>query len=77
MNERSKYIRRETIKLMYENGLQHYGGSLSCIEILIALYDHVMTKDDVFLLSKGHRCSSENRNLFIHEILGCANDPFI
>jgi MoaA/NifB/PqqE/SkfB family radical SAM enzyme len=25
----------------------------------------------------GHRCSSENRNLFIHEILGCANDPFI
>jgi transketolase len=56
MNERSKYIRRETIKLMYEHGLQHYGGSLSCIEILIALYDKVMTKDDVFLMSKGHCC---------------------
>jgi len=56
MNERSKQVRRDTIKLMYEHGLQHYGGSLSCIEILIALYDHVMTKDDVFLLSKGHCC---------------------
>lgn len=56
MNERSKYIRRETIKLMYEHGLQHYGGSLSCIEILIAMYDKVMTKDDIFLMSKGHCC---------------------
>jgi MoaA/NifB/PqqE/SkfB family radical SAM enzyme len=25
----------------------------------------------------GHRCSSENRNLFINEVLGCSNDPFI
>lgn len=57
MNERSKHIRRETIKLMYEHGMSHYGGSLSCVEILIALYDHILTKDDVFLLSKGHSCA--------------------
>jgi transketolase len=57
MNERSKQVRRNTIKLMYEHGLQHYGGSLSCIEILIALYDYIMTKDDIFLLSKGHCCA--------------------
>jgi MoaA/NifB/PqqE/SkfB family radical SAM enzyme len=24
----------------------------------------------------GHRCSNENRNLFINEVLGCVNDPF-
>ena len=56
LNERSKQIRRDLIKLMYEHKGSHYGGSLSCVEILIALYDHVMTKDDVFLLSKGHAC---------------------
>lgn len=57
MNERSKQIRRKTIKLLYEYGMSHYGGSLSCVEILIALYDHILTKDDVFLLSKGHCCA--------------------
>jgi transketolase len=41
---------------MYEHRASHYGGSLSCVEILIALYDHVLTKGDVFLLSKGHSC---------------------
>lgn len=56
MNDRSKQFRRDLIKLMHEHKGSHYGGSLSCVEIIIALYDHVMTKDDVFLLSKGHSC---------------------
>jgi transketolase len=37
-----------------EAGSGHPGGSLSCVEILVALYFKVMTEDDVFILSKGH-----------------------
>jgi transketolase len=29
---------------------------MSCVEILIALYDHVLTDNDIFILSKGHAC---------------------
>ncbi len=54
--ERGKQIRRDTIKLSKANGGYHYGGSFSAVEILIALFDHVMTEDDVFILSKGHAC---------------------
>ena len=56
MNERSKQVRRDTVKLMQQYGGTHFGGSMSCIEILIALYDHILTKDDIFILSKGHAC---------------------
>jgi transketolase len=56
MNERSKQIRRDTIKLMREYKGNHYGGSFSCVEILIALYDHILKNDDIFILSKGHGC---------------------
>lgn len=57
MNERSKQLRRDSITLSREHGLYHLGGSFSSIEIMIALYDRVMTKDDVFILSKGHACA--------------------
>jgi transketolase len=58
LTERGKQVRRAALKLMRENGLSHIGGSLSCTEILIALYDHVMTKDDIFILSKAHGCGA-------------------
>lgn len=56
LNERSKQIRRETIKLSKANGGYHYGGTFSCTEILINLYDHILTDNDRFILSKGHAC---------------------
>ena len=56
LSERGKQIRRDTIKLSKANGGYHYGGSFSAVEILIALFDHVMTEDDIFILSKGHAC---------------------
>jgi transketolase len=57
LNERSKKLRRDTIALSKANGGYHYGGSFSCTEILIALFDHVMDdKADRFVLSKGHAC---------------------
>ena len=56
LNERSKQVRRDVIALSKANGGYHYGGSFSCVEILIALFDHVMGPDDRFILSKGHAC---------------------
>ena len=56
LNERSKHIRMEAFKLSKANGGYHYGGSFSAAEILIALYDHVLTDNDKFILSKGHSC---------------------
>jgi transketolase len=56
LNERSKQIRRDVIKLSSENGGYHYGGSFSCVEILIALFDHILKQEDKFILSKGHSC---------------------
>jgi transketolase len=56
MNTRSKQIRRDTITLSKANGGYHFGGCFSATEILIALYDYVLTTDDQFILSKGHAC---------------------
>lgn len=56
LSERSKQIRRDTLKLSQENGGYHYGGSFSCVEILIALFDETLKEDDRFILSKGHAC---------------------
>ncbi|MEE9356503.1 MAG: transketolase [Methylococcaceae bacterium] len=56
LNERSKQIRRDTIRFSLDNGGYHFGGSFSIVEILIALYDYILTDDDKFILSKGHAC---------------------
>jgi len=56
LSERSKFVRREAILLSKANGGYHYGGSFSCAEILINLYDHILQPRDLFLLSKGHAC---------------------
>lgn len=56
LSERSKQVRIETLRLSKANGGYHYGGCFSAVEILIALYDHILTDDDRFILSKGHAC---------------------
>ena len=56
LNERSKQVRRDTIRLSKANGGYHFGGCFSCTEILIALFDHVLDTGDKFILSKGHAC---------------------
>ena len=56
LDERSKEIRRKAFELSKANGGYHFGGSFSCAEILIALFDHILKPDDVFILSKGHGC---------------------
>jgi transketolase len=56
-------IRRQIIKMIYSAHGGHIGGSLSSVDILVALYFHAMNYDsanpsdllrDRFILSKGH-----------------------
>lgn len=56
LSERSKQVRRDAIDLSLANGGYHYGGSFSCADILVNLFDRVMGSDDRFILSKGHGC---------------------
>ena len=57
LNERSKQLRKDAYLLSKACGGYHYGGSFSCAEILIALYDTIILSDcDKFILSKGHGC---------------------
>lgn len=56
MDERSKQIRRDTIKLSKAHGGYHFGGCFSIVEILIALFDFTLKEEDKFILSKGHAC---------------------
>ncbi len=58
-------IRKDVLKMLTVAGSGHTGGSLSIVEILIALYYYEMRNDpkdpkwpgrDRFLLSKGHAC---------------------
>lgn len=56
LSERSKQVRREAIALSKANGGYHYGGSFSCAEILLNLWDRILQKEDRFILSKGHGC---------------------
>lgn len=56
-------IRRNTLETLNQLGFGHYGGSLSIVEVLAALYGEILditvqnfssTERDHFILSKGH-----------------------
>ena len=46
--------RKRLLRMYFEAGSGHIGGSLSCLEALLALYHRVMEPEDQFVLSKGH-----------------------
>ena len=50
----AKKLRQDTFNAFIEHGEAHLGGSFSMIEMLIALYEMVLKKDDKFILSKAH-----------------------
>ena len=61
--DKSYRIRKHVIEMTTQAGSGHPGGSLSCVDVLVALYFHVMRHDpknpnwpdrDRFVLSKGH-----------------------
>jgi len=58
-------IRKDVLKMLMLAGSGHTGGSLSIVDILVALYYYELRNDpkdpkwpgrDIFLLSKGHAC---------------------
>ena len=61
----ARELRRDVVKMTFTAGSGHPGGSLSELDVLIALYCRVMRHDpqnpawadrDRFILSKGHAC---------------------
>ena len=63
LQQKARQLRIDTIRMLYEAESGHPGGSLSCMDILVALYYNVMHIDparpdlperDRFVLSKGH-----------------------
>lgn len=63
LKELAQQIRKETVQLFINYGYGHYGGSLSCVEIITALYFNILNINaedpqwedrDRFVLSKGH-----------------------
>lgn len=45
LNEKAKHLRADIIKMLYTCQSGHPGGSLSCVEILMALYYNVAKTD--------------------------------
>lgn len=58
LTDRGKKLRIDTIALAKPNGGYHFGGSFSCCEILLSLFDDVLAKNEAnkFVMSKGHAC---------------------
>lgn len=52
--KQAKKLRIDTFKAFIKKGEAHLGGSFSIIEILISLYEVILTKKDKFILSKSH-----------------------
>jgi len=52
----SAQVRRDIIEMIYKAGSGHPGGSLSAVEVLVALYFEVLGDNDHFFLSNGHIC---------------------
>ena len=51
---KAKKLRQDTFNAFIKHGEAHLGGSFSMIEMLIALYEVILTGDDKFILSKAH-----------------------
>ena len=52
--KKSKELRIKTFLAFIEKGEAHLGGSFSMIEILVFLYEKILKKKDLFILSKSH-----------------------
>jgi transketolase len=65
LERKANLIRQHVVRMVHLAGSGHPGGSLSAVEVIVALYFHVMNIDpkrpdwpdrDRFILSKGHGC---------------------
>ena len=51
-------VRKEILDLAVAYNISHIAPAFSCTELITFLYEHVLTKNDKFILSKGHGCLS-------------------
>lgn len=65
LTQKANFIRKDVVDRSKKNGTEHIAPSLSCVDILVALYYQVMNiskndweSRDRFVLSKGHGCYS-------------------
>lgn len=49
-------LRNRILEVALRDGMGHIPSALSILDVTWVLYDKVMTKDDQFILSKGHGC---------------------
>lgn len=49
-------LRKRILEVAYRDEMGHIPSALSILDIVWTLYDKVMTRDDQFILSKGHGC---------------------
>lgn len=56
LKEVASAVRKDIIEMIYKAGSGHPGGSLSAVELLVALYFEILEEKDHFFLSNGHVC---------------------
>ncbi len=54
LKDKAAELRVKTFNAFIEKGEAHLGGSFSMIELLISIYELIITKKDKFILSKAH-----------------------
>ena len=54
LKNKAAELRVKTFNAFIEKGEAHLGGSFSMIELLITIYELIITKKDKFILSKAH-----------------------
>lgn len=54
LKQTAKNVRKKIVKMSHHSKSAHLAPSLSCADILVALYFHAMKEGDRFILSKGH-----------------------
>lgn len=54
----SSKVRKSILKIANISGCSHIGSNLSIVDILTVVYQKILTKNDSFILSKGHACLS-------------------
>ena len=50
----NKEIRKRIITKGAELGFGHYCSAMSCVDVVAYLYKKILTKDDIFIMGKGH-----------------------
>jgi transketolase len=56
LKEIALQVRKDIIEMIYKAESGHPGGSLSAVEIMVALYFEILEEKDHFFLSNGHVC---------------------